>query len=48
MFWEYKIETFDEWNENSVFEMLKELGKMKWELIHVSQSLRTYFFKRQL
>lgn len=48
MKWEHHIESFDEWNEIAIFEYLQNLGQQRWELIHVSDSLRTYFFKREV
>ncbi len=48
MHWEYLIESFDEWDESDVQELLNKLGQERWELVHVSTSLRTYFFKREI
>lgn len=46
MTWEYHIELFDEFDQHEVLAVLKTLGEAGWELVHVSQALRTYFFKR--
>lgn len=44
--WEYKIESLGDWDEDSALHYLNSYGAEGWELVHVSDSLRTYFFKR--
>ncbi len=44
--WEYHIEEFDDYSCGQVSSWLALLGAEGWELVSVSASLRTYFFKR--
>ena len=46
MLWEYKVETLDDWDQETVTAMLTDMGQKGWELVSVSYSMHTYFFKR--
>jgi hypothetical protein len=47
MKWEYLVYDHEEWiGESDISNWLNDLGKQGWELVHVSNSLRTYFLKR--
>ncbi len=43
---EYLIKEYDEYNKKQIEKDLDSIGEQRWELTHVSSSLRTYFFKR--
>ncbi len=44
--WEYLVTDLGEWHEGDVQRWLNKRGEEGWELVHVSQSMRTYFLKR--
>lgn len=47
--WEYMVDSIVDVGEDNrlIQETLSEFGRRGWELIHVSQSLRTFIFKRE-
>jgi hypothetical protein len=48
MKWEYLVYDCGGWEEDYIRAWLNERGAEGWELIHVSQALRTYFLKRAI
>jgi hypothetical protein len=46
MQWEYRIEAFADFELAYVEKRLNEWGEDGWELVNISPSLKTYFFKR--
>lgn len=48
MQWEYRIKIFSDFDPVYIEGELNGWGEDGWELVNVSASLRTYFFKRPL
>lgn len=48
MKWEYLIDENEDYERSYIEKELNKYGQDGWELVHVSQSLRTYFFKRPM
>lgn len=46
--WEYEIHDLQDYGEFEKEEFLNGKGKEGWELIHVSQSLRSHYLKRPI
>lgn len=46
--WEYHVHTDEEWaGEIAVERWLNEMAAKGWELVHLSQSMRTFILKRR-